>query len=137
MTNKLPDLVIFRSFTTEFNVEKVGGKTSLAFRIKGTPYIMEVALFHNWDGPSIKGPAQVTCAVTIKGIYWHDEMTPKNIAEGPRAWNADLEELFPPVGDTHGMEVFLRCVGDIHNLLDEVAKLQAPSTQKEQKAGGN
>jgi len=124
-SSRFPELAVFRGFAMRSNLEEIMGKTSRLLRIKDTSYVVEVSLFHKWHGPSTNDSATVGCGLTLRGVLWDEELGPKNIAEGRRAWGDDFEELFPKDDGQRGLEGFLRCVEEIHGILGEVGEVQA------------
>lgn len=121
---QFPEVSVFRDFAMRSNLEEILGKTSSVFRIKGTRYQVEVSLFQRWFSSSTSEPTVLGCGVTMRGADWDEELGPKNIAEGHREWSDDFTELFPPADGQGGLEIFLRCVREVHHILDEVAEFQ-------------
>lgn len=123
-SHSFPELLIRPDFAKKTKLQEVLGKTSFAFRMTGTPYLVEASLFHRWQGSSTNTPATLGSGVTLSGVRWDEELGPKDIGEGLRLWSDDFCELFPRRGDKDGFDVFFRSVKVVQDMLGEVAEFE-------------
>ncbi|KAL1883862.1 hypothetical protein VTK73DRAFT_7650 [Phialemonium thermophilum] len=126
-----------KDFVAKYRIEGVQMRTFWAYRLKNTPYEVEISLYHGWPGPTNTPSKAMGCGISMKGMGWDDELDQKNIADGLRDWSDDLKELFPQnrrslKTDDDGLAYFLRCVGCLHGLVDKVCGMHIDDESKEE-----
>ncbi len=74
-------------------VEKVRVRSAFQYTLRDTPYIVEVAVYHEWDDEETKEEPLTNCGISLYHKDWDLLMTPDEDIEAPRCLN--MESLFP------------------------------------------
>ena len=120
--NEFPEINMDQ-FSRGFKVEQITGKTSWVFRIKGSSYAIEVAIYNLIAavGDDVQQLKQGACGVDFFGPGWDEHLSARNVAAGPRHFSDNCKELFPflekKLVDEDGVEPFVRRIREIHNLV--------------------
>lgn len=114
--NEFPDMVMRPEFLRAFQVEQITRKTSWVFKIKGSCYAIEVAMYNLLIAPGEKAEElkEGGCGVDFFRPGWDELLSARNVAgaAGPRQFSENCEELFPflekRLHDADGIEPFVR-----------------------------
>ncbi|KAJ9157576.1 hypothetical protein NKR23_g118 [Pleurostoma richardsiae] len=107
------------------NIDMIMGKAVFTYQMVSRPYRLEVSIRStcrtvNGHLSSEKSPIK-SCAVSMTGTWWDDELVPAQVLYRKRLWGSDHARLFPcpDEGGGDGFEVFGECVEMVHDLIED------------------
>lgn len=121
--SEFPEVQMRQEFVRAFHVDQITGKTSWVFKIKGSTYAIEVAVYNLLAaaGDKTEGPKEGGCGVDLFRPGWDELLLARNVGAGMRELGDNCKELFPFVEkklvDKDGVEALIRRVTEIHNLI--------------------
>jgi hypothetical protein len=132
--DEFPGFGIHSDFTRAHQVEQIMGKTSWTFKLKGSVYSIEVALYNILAAPSDEGANRLPeggCGVDLLRLGWDEVLSAHDVGAGARELSENCKELFPfwekKLADKDGIEAFVRRVIQVHELVDGLDG-KAPAT---------
>lgn len=99
-------------------VDEVWIRSMLHYKLKNTPYIVEVAIYREWKNGDTKQKPLINCGVSFYHKDWDLLMIPDEGIQGLRDWNT--ESLFPKEpGADDGFSQFLAHVQVLKSFFDD------------------
>ncbi|KAB5551323.1 hypothetical protein GE09DRAFT_1287968 [Coniochaeta sp. 2T2.1] len=123
--NEFPDIQL-GDFTKNFDVEMIQGKTAWVFKLQGSPYAIEVAVYHviAATGEVPEHIKEGGCGVDLFWPAWDEVLEQHDDADGPRDLRENCKGLFPyhekKLDDKDGVEPFVRRIREIHALISSM-----------------
>jgi hypothetical protein len=98
-------------------VDKVWIRSILQYKLKGSSFIAEVAIYRGWDTGDTEQDPVTNCGISFYHKDWDLLMIPEEGIQGPKGW--ETKSLFPDESDSEdGFTQFLAHIQVLKSFFD-------------------
>jgi hypothetical protein len=108
----------------EGEIQDVLIKSTVKYRLKDTPWIIEAAAFRRWKGADTTGIPETSCGITFFNKDWDIILGPLKGVTTVRKVSADIRELFPFRSNSSDVDGFSALFTDVTRVRDHLSSLQ-------------